>query len=222
MSKIERASSRLPWAAVVRECREEPGIQATASPIGGELLLFLTVTDARVASKDCEMRESLRRVGGLVPVQYHQFNISDEDGPTGPDLAPEHNGLVQFTDGVATVLTGIHTGNVDVTATLHENEPTPHDGDWQECVEISAHSVSGYLTVRALMDDLDEELPVLSFDGPGDYRLRIHARGRDAAVDLAPDEVTEWYLVQVWRAPAGPATVLRRSDSYGASVRGGH
>ena len=36
-----------PWAAVVRECREELGIQATASPITGELPLFLTVTETR-------------------------------------------------------------------------------------------------------------------------------------------------------------------------------
>ncbi|MGW0885744.1 NUDIX domain-containing protein, partial [Streptomyces sp. NPDC002671] len=33
-----------PWAAVVRECREELGIKAVASPITGERPLFLTVT----------------------------------------------------------------------------------------------------------------------------------------------------------------------------------
>lgn len=26
-----------------------------------------------------------------------------------------------------------------------------------------------------MTDDLEEELPVLSFNGPGDYRLRVHA-----------------------------------------------
>ncbi|MFH9065656.1 NUDIX hydrolase [Streptomyces coeruleorubidus] len=36
-----------PWAAVVRECREELGIEAVASPITGELPLFLTVTRTR-------------------------------------------------------------------------------------------------------------------------------------------------------------------------------
>lgn len=72
--------------------------------------------------------------------------------------------------------------------------------------------------VRGL-DDLDEELPVVSFNGPGDYRLRIHARGRDTTIDLAPDEITEWYLIQAWPAPAQDATVLRQTDSYGASVR---
>ncbi|MFF7471025.1 NUDIX domain-containing protein [Streptomyces sp. NPDC008092] len=36
-----------PWAAVVRECREELGIEATASSVTGELPLFLTVTETR-------------------------------------------------------------------------------------------------------------------------------------------------------------------------------
>ncbi|MGW6394270.1 NUDIX domain-containing protein [Streptomyces sp. NPDC055103] len=36
-----------PWAAVVRECAEELGIQAVASPITGEHPLFLTVTRTR-------------------------------------------------------------------------------------------------------------------------------------------------------------------------------
>ena len=36
-----------PWAAVVRECREELGIEAMASPITGEHPLFLTVTRTR-------------------------------------------------------------------------------------------------------------------------------------------------------------------------------
>jgi 8-oxo-dGTP pyrophosphatase MutT (NUDIX family) len=36
-----------PWAAVVRECREELGIEAVASPVTGERPLFLTVTRTR-------------------------------------------------------------------------------------------------------------------------------------------------------------------------------
>jgi hypothetical protein len=167
------------------------------------------------------LSDEIERADGPVPVRYHQFTVSDEGGPTGPDLPREHNGLVQVADGVTIILTGIHTGDVDVTVTLHEAAPAPGGADWQECVEISAHSASGDLMVRGLMDDLDEELPVLSFSGPGDYRLRVHARGRDTAVDLAPDEVAEWYLVQVWPAPAQPVTVLSQRDAYGASVLNG-
>jgi 8-oxo-dGTP pyrophosphatase MutT (NUDIX family) len=36
-----------PWAAVVRECREELGIEAVAPPVTGERPLFLTVTRTR-------------------------------------------------------------------------------------------------------------------------------------------------------------------------------
>ncbi|MGW0424689.1 hypothetical protein [Streptomyces sp. NPDC003015] len=70
-----------------------------------------------------------------------------------------------------------------------------------------------------MMDDLDEELPVLSFHRRGDYRLRVHARGRDTAIDLAPDQITEWYLIQAWPAPAGEARVLLQTDGHGTSVR---
>ena len=165
------------------------------------------------------MSEQAEQGRGLVPVQDHQFQISDEDGLAGPDLPREHNGLIEVQDGIATIHTGIHTGDVDVTVTLHTNAPQPGDTQWDEITELSLHSASGGLMVRGLMDDLDEELPVLSFAGPGDYRLRIHARGRDTAIDLAPDEITEWYLIQVWPASAQEATVLRQTDNYGASVR---
>lgn len=152
-------------------------------------------------------------------MQYHQFDISDEGGPTGPDLDRGHNGLVRVADGVTIVMTGVHTGGVEVTVALHATEPALDIGDWQEIVEVSAHSASGDLMVRGTMDDLDEELPTLSFHGPGHYRLRIHACGRDTAVDLAPDEITEWYFIQAWPAPAEEARALRQTDAYGASVR---
>jgi hypothetical protein len=157
---------------------------------------------------------------GSVPVQYHQFDISDEDGPTGPDVPRAHNGLVSVVDGVIVVMTGIHTGDVDVTVTLHPAEPAPDEGDWQDIVEISAHSASGELMVRGMMDDLVEELPVLSFDGPGTYLLRVHARGRHTAPDLAPDQVTEWYLVQVWPAPAQDVDALRPTTHSTVSTTG--
>ncbi|MQS35128.1 hypothetical protein FFZ77_05690 [Streptomyces katsurahamanus] len=59
----------------------------------------------------------------------------------------------------------------------------------------------------------------LSFDGPGDYRVRVHARGRDTAVDRTPGELTEWYLLQVWPAPAQPPHVLTANDQYGTTQR---
>ncbi|MEV4342725.1 hypothetical protein [Streptomyces sp. NPDC049590] len=71
----------------------------------------------------------------------------------------------------------------------------------------------------SLMTDLDEDLPSLVAAGPGSYRLRVHARGRDLAVDLVPDTITEHYLLQCWPAPPAPPSVLRTTDTYGAQVR---
>ncbi|MGW4157772.1 hypothetical protein ACWEDF_31985 [Micromonospora chersina] len=75
-------------------------------------------------------------------MQYLQFDISDEDGPTGPALDRRHNGLVRVTDGITVVMTGIHNGDVGVTVTLHRTEPPPGEEHWQEIVEISAHAPS--------------------------------------------------------------------------------
>jgi hypothetical protein len=84
------------------------------------------------------MSDKVSRGNARVPVQYHEFDISDEDGPTGPGLERGHNALVRVADGVTIV---IHTGDVDVTVTLHEKEPAPDDSNWQEIVEVSAHSL---------------------------------------------------------------------------------
>jgi hypothetical protein len=165
------------------------------------------------------MNGEIERGSGNVPVAYHQFDISDENGPAAPELARDHNGLIRVVDGVIVIMTGIHTGDVHVTVTNHQSTPALDQDNWQEIVEISAHSVSGELMVRGMMDDLDEELPVLSHHGPGSYRLRVYARGRDTAVDDAPDDVTEWYLIESWPAPTQPPTAVRQSDTYGVSVR---
>lgn len=108
--------------------------------------------------------DEVERGRGRVAVQYHQFDINDEDGTTGPDLDRGHNALVRVDEGATIVMTGIHTGDVDVT--VHETEPAPDDGNWQEIAEISAHSASGELVVRAMMDDPDEDSPSCPSTGP--------------------------------------------------------
>lgn len=55
-----------PWAAVVRECREEPGIEAVASPVAGERPFFPTITGTRGQGPHTDVsdaRAGSRRVG---------------------------------------------------------------------------------------------------------------------------------------------------------------
>jgi hypothetical protein len=45
------------------------------------------------------MSGEVERGNELVPVQYHQFVIRDEDGPVSSCLEQEQNGLVHVSDG---------------------------------------------------------------------------------------------------------------------------
>ncbi|GGO98754.1 hypothetical protein GCM10012280_63630 [Wenjunlia tyrosinilytica] len=106
--------------------------------------------------------------------------------------------IQQIEDDRATVYTGVHTADVEVTLSLHRGEPAPDLRHWQEVVEVSLHFTTGELQLRAMGADLERDFPPLSFNGPGDYRIRVRARGRDTAVDGAPDDIVEWYLILAW------------------------
>ncbi|WP_159054133.1 hypothetical protein [Streptomyces sp. AS58] len=45
------------------------------------------------------------RGSGSVPVQYHQFDVGDQDAPVVSDLDHAYNGLVRIADGTVIVMT---------------------------------------------------------------------------------------------------------------------
>ncbi|WP_406260266.1 hypothetical protein OIA45_19355 [Streptomyces chartreusis] len=164
------------------------------------------------------MNESARTGTALVDAQYHHFQITDPQGPLAGDLDSAHNGLVSSSGGAIEVTTGIHTGSVRVTVELHAQRPDVA-ADWEEIAEISCHAPSGDVLVTHFMDD-PADLPSLASQGPGPYRLRVHARGRDRAVDQTlVDDVVESYLIQSWPAAHQDALLVKATDAYGAQVR---
>lgn len=164
------------------------------------------------------MNESGPTGTALVDAQYHHFQITDPQGPLASDLDDTYNGLVSASDGAIEVTTGIHTGSVQVTVELHAQRPDV-TADWEEIAEISCNSPSGEVLVTHFMDD-PAELPSLASQGPGPYRLRVHARGRDRAVDQTlVDDVVESYLIQSWPAAHQDALLVKATDAYGAQVR---
>ncbi|MER6678983.1 hypothetical protein [Streptomyces sp. NPDC000983] len=134
------------------------------------------------------------------------------------DFGSTYTGLASASGGAIEVTTGIHTGDVEVTVELHSQRPDVVV-DWEEIAEISCHSPSGEVLVTHFMDD-PADLPSLASRGPGPYRLRVHARGRDRAVDQTPvDDVVESYLIQSWPAEHQDALLVKATDAYGAQVR---
>ncbi|TQJ23718.1 hypothetical protein FBZ33_4030 [Micromonospora sp. A202] len=155
---------------------------------------------------------------GAVPVTDHMFHLVDTGTVLGPPLTYD-NGLSSTHPGGVVVFTGISSGFVQVTVDARDAPPATTDlVGWDDVVETSVHAPAGRMVVSGVMNDAPE-LPVLTRSGPGSYRIRIHARGRDIAVDLGALEPVEDYLVVAWPAQPATETSLKHTDTFGAGLR---
>lgn len=153
-----------------------------------------------------------------MPVTEHMFYLVDAGTVLGPPLAFD-NGLTSVHDGGVVVFTGISSGLAQVTVDARDMPPPAADtGEWDEVVEVSVHAPVGRMMVSGVMND-GPDVPVLTVSGPGSYRIRLHARGRDTAVDQGGLEPVEDYLVVTWPAAPAPAISLKHTDTFGAGLR---
>ncbi|MEI5100881.1 hypothetical protein RB200_23065 [Streptomyces sp. PmtG] len=142
------------------------------------------------------------------------FGVLDH-GEIPAHTADWSNGLVAVMTTGALIATGIHTGPVRVQAISSATPPPiPDEEDqaWEEIIEVTVQAPRAELRVVSLHDGFIGDLPPLSAQGPGPYRLRVHARGREVARDKACDEPTEDYLLLAWPAGATTGTVILRSS----------
>ncbi|MGW2255161.1 hypothetical protein ACWCXH_33990 [Kitasatospora sp. NPDC001660] len=131
-------------------------------------------------------------------------------------------GLVVQMSAGARIYTGIDTGQVRVQASAHgERPPIPADLDdpWSDIVEASVFAPLGNLRVDSLAHGPAPHLPNLSASGPGWYRMRVCARGRDTAFDQVCEEPVEDYIIAVWPQEPSPPVTVRAGDQCGQSLR---
>ena len=130
------------------------------------------------------------------------------------------NGLVRALPSGAMIYTGIDTGPVRVQAVASSEPPTAIDpGPWDEVVEISIRCPHGSLRVDSPDHGAAAGLPLLSSSGPGDYRVRVHARGREQNYDRVLDSPAEDYLIVTWPAPMAPDRIVQVTDQCGRQLR---
>lgn len=164
------------------------------------------------------MSEPVALAFGLVRAEYHVFHLADPGQHDQPPFHPT-NGLIFSRPGLAVVVAGVNSGVVNVTAQVHEHPVARPDTDgWDEVVDHSVESLSGQMRVASLMTD-PPCLPMLTPFGPGPYRVRVHARGRDRAYDAHVSEPLEDYLLQIWPQPREPDLVHKQSDQCGRGFR---
>jgi hypothetical protein len=157
---------------------------------------------------------------GVLELSHASFAIvDDEEWP--PERPPGHtNGLVVPMSQGAVISTGIHTGAVTVIAEVRRVSPALAAlEDWDEVVEVSFVAPVGQVRVATIMSDVPEGLPLLTPAGPGSYRLRLHAKGRDTNPDGVADDPFETYLLIVWPGPAAAEIIYKTSDGVGAANR---
>lgn len=152
-------------------------------------------------------------------VSHHLFWLVD-DGQLPQPGGPPGNGLIAVTQpGAALVLTGIHTGLVRLSVEAHHTAPLDVAlTGWDEVVEVSMHVPAGQLRAAATTVDNPDQFPALTAR-PGHHRIRVHARGRDTAVDGVATEPVEDYHIVVWPAPPAAEQIHRHTDTYGDSLR---
>jgi hypothetical protein len=118
------------------------------------------------------------------------------------------------------ICTGIHSGPVTLSIEGRLSPPGSVDlAGWDEVVEVSMAAPVGRVRPAALMADTDP-FPEQTAGGPGDNRVRVHARGRDTEIDGVTEVPVEEYHIVAWPAARAPELVHRQTDEYGESMRG--
>ncbi|WP_051797258.1 DUF6461 domain-containing protein [Catenuloplanes japonicus] len=158
---------------------------------------------------------------GSAHVAGHRFALVEngrspvEDGRSPVDGDFTATGLVAAVPGGVVIRTGIAAGPVQVECSVFASAPEAVPEGWDEVAEVSWRAAEGGATVTGAGAPAGDNIGVSAPPWPGDYRLRVHANGRD------PEEAyAESYLLEVWAAPPSPPVVLRRTDRLGHRLRG--
>ncbi|MFD8982447.1 hypothetical protein [Streptomyces sp. NPDC059564] len=142
------------------------------------------------------------------------FN-SDEDGS---DRVFEGNTLAAGGPEHLTLLAGTHTGAIRLTVERPLSEPGPPASEWDTVVDVSIYSTSGKLWLNDGEGETRSAAGNLAHTGPGWYRVRAHARGRDRGeAEGIPDAWVEEHLMSIWPAPAQHDLVHRVTDAFGTA-----
>ena len=159
----------------------------------------------------------------IIDTDYGQFDIVyDEDGGFDGDadrfFAGQANGLVGAADphGVYIGLAR-RSGGSRIRIVLYATAApqAADEASWEDIVEVSTTVPDDDVTEWATWGSAsDGALPGLQ---AGDYRVRVSARGRDAADrDELRGEETDSYLVELWPAPWAPDSIIRTTTANAA------
>ncbi|MFE6309438.1 hypothetical protein ACOQFV_29600 [Nocardiopsis changdeensis] len=155
-------------------------------------------------------------------VHYGQADLVDGEAGFGVVPLGGPSGMLcpgPRLSGHVTLLTGLHTGYVDLSVNVTGTDPGPALDEYEDAVEVSLYMPQGAPVLVEWAGEGAHTLPEPS-TGPGWYRLRYHARDADAGADDTGENdedgeecnPVDAYLLQIWPAPeAAPRVVAAYS-----------
>lgn len=164
----------------------------------------------------------LHEDSGIIETSYSCLALRAWDDELLQGAVPADNTLITILEGSSDrieeliVNTADQWGPFHVAAHLYDMDPGDPGAEWEDVVEMSLTSASA-LVVTELVDN-DPQIELLP--GPGQYRLRVSARGRRIRDFDSDDELdedtspTEWYLLEAWPAPATDPIVIRLTSPF--------
>jgi hypothetical protein len=109
---------------------------------------------------------------------------------------------------VPLVSTGVHSGPVDLTVEVLGTRPEATPPDWEDIHEVSLMLPVGRAYFNTPTGWEMKDIGTNTGDEKGSHRARLHATGRDVAFDLVMESPAERHLVQFWKEPPSPVSIL--------------
>ena len=119
---------------------------------------------------------------------------------------------------VPLVSTGAHSGPIDLTVEVLRARPEATSPGWEDIHEVSLKLPDGRAYFNTPTGSEMREVGAIVGDEKGSYRARLHATGRDTAFDLVVESPVERHLVQLWKEPPSPVSVLSSASEQGKSL----
>lgn len=147
-----------------------------------------------------------------VAVDYSQYWVAagpdlDEAGDSIPGL------LVSLGPQGVAVITGLQAGEVSVAAQVVPAQPAAVESGWDVVGETDLDCPEGIIAVMDWGGPDHPELGELAADGPGRYRLRVHARRRES---VSEEQTREEHFLLLWpAADSAPPRLLTPMDERG-------
>ncbi|MCO4264830.1 hypothetical protein NG697_18225 [Pseudarthrobacter sp. MDT3-26] len=119
---------------------------------------------------------------------------------------------------VPLVSTGVHSGPIALTVEVLGARPEGTAPGWEDIHEVSLMLPEGRAYFNPPTGWEMKDVGTITGNEKGSYRARLHATGRDTAFDLVVESPVERHLIQLWKEPPSPVSVLSSESERGKTL----